>query len=172
MDLNNALIYYKGSFDEDVLEKTKQSLQKQLDISSKMFKKMFAIFVELAQNISRHSSENNFFGEDLNEHGVGTIRVYSEGDGYYLHAANWILRDDANSLIKKCEKLNTMSHDELRKMKQDIFSQPKTVNQKGGNVGLIQVALKSKSPIHIEIEDDGHHDLVYFNISTKVHSTI
>lgn len=168
MDISDALIRYRGSIDDQVITKAKASLQGQLSISDKLFNKMFAVFVELAQNISRHSSENNLFGEDQEDNGVGFIRVYEDGGAYHLHAANWILRKDAQPLVEKCDQLNKMSHRELRKMKQDIFSEPTAVDQKGGKVGLIQVALRAKNPIKTEIEDKGDTDLVYFNILTSI----
>lgn len=168
MDLDNALIYYRGSVDDQVLMRAKTSLEQQLSVSSKIVRKMFAVFVELAQNISRHSPECNYFGKEKDDNGVGFIRVYSEEDVYYLHAGNWIMRKEAGELEEKCRQLNAMSYAELRKMKQDIFAQPKVAKQKGGRVGLIQIALRSKSPLLTKIEDHGYDDLVYFNISTKI----
>jgi len=168
MDIDKALIYYKGSIDEKVLEKAKTSLQKQVNISSKLFKKMFSIFVELAQNISRHSSECNYFGTAKEEHGVGVIRIDQETDYYCLQASNWMRRKEADDLINRCEKLNRMSYDELRKLKQETFAKPREVNQVGGKVGLIQIVMRSKSPLTAEINDLGNQEVVYLNLSTKI----
>ena len=168
MDISNTLIRYRGSVDDQVIMRAKASLEEQLSISAKLFSKIFAVFVELAQNISRHSLESNLFWGEQDTHGVGFIRVYESNGVYHLHAANWIMRKDAIELTQKCEQLNQLSYQELRRMKQDIFSKPKEANQKGGKVGLIQIALRAKSPLETKIEDKGDKDLVYFNISTKI----
>jgi hypothetical protein len=51
----------------------------------------------------------------------------------------------------KCEKINTMTSDELRVWKRELRSQPMREGQLGANIGLLDIALKSGSKLDLEI---------------------
>ncbi len=89
-DRKKVLLYYKGPFDELVLSKISYYLREQFPESPKAGKKLFAVFIELAQNIAYYSSEMNLFGNELSKHGVGTILIKENENAYTLTAGNLV----------------------------------------------------------------------------------
>ena len=56
---NNTLVFYKGAFDEKVISEISQNIRKKLVTSPAVNKKVFSVFIELAQNIAFYSAERN-----------------------------------------------------------------------------------------------------------------
>ena len=70
MGRDDIKMYYKGPFDEVILSKMISHVRTGFS-ASKAGKKLFAIFLELAQNISFYSFEKNVV-QDLPDSGIGT----------------------------------------------------------------------------------------------------
>lgn len=149
MENDNVLLYYKGPFDQNVLHNINQTLNKKLEESPKLWRKLFAVFIELAQNISYHSDEKLIMDEDL-QSGVGVVVAVERENELIFSAGNLIKTENLEVLKSKCNEINMMSRGELRKMKMEVRSRPRSEGQKGGNIGLIQAAIKSESPLKIE----------------------
>ncbi|WP_291722307.1 SiaB family protein kinase [Bernardetia sp.] len=159
----SAVLYYKGPFDREILANISSQLRRRFADNPRMSAKLFSIFIELAQNISYYSAESNFFYDDSKEknilygendrvknHGVGTVVIHSEGDEIILSAGNLVPTDKVQDIIIKCEKINSLSTEQLRELKKEVRSQERKTDHIGGNIGLIQVALKSEHPLHVQ----------------------
>lgn len=171
MTSNDVLIYYKGPFDELILNKISDFLRHKFPGTPKLGKKLFSVFIELAQNISYYSAENNVFGTETDRYGVGTLMIYDSSDKYILTAGNLAEKKYANEMVEKCEKLNQMASEELQALKKEIRSKPRYEKQTGGNIGLVHIALKAQNPLTIEMRpQDGKY--VFFSITTEVSKTI
>ncbi len=166
-----VLVYYKGPFDDTILRKISDFLRYQFPGAPKLGKKIFSVFIELAQNISYYSAENNIFGTEADRYGVGTLMIYDRPEKYILTAGNLAEKRFAEQMLTKCQKLNQMTLDELKALKKEIRSKPRDKKQTGGNIGLVHIALKAQSPLTIEMHptDD---DYVFFCITTEVSKNI
>ena len=175
----SAVLYYKGPFDKDILANISLQLRRRFTDNPRTSAKLFSIFIELAQNIAYYSEESNFFydeevkkdikyaDESKNNNGVGTLVIHNEDKQIILSAGNLVLTSKIKEIIAKCEQINALSSEELRALKKGVRSLEQTPEQKGGNIGLIQVALKSEHPLQVESKEIDDKNS-YFIISSTI----
>jgi hypothetical protein len=168
LNSKNVVLYYKGPFDEHILSNISSQLRRKFSDNPRAGAKLFAIFIELAQNISYYSAESNFFyDEEGQKNGVGTVVIIDREDAIVFSAGNLVKSAQVVEIIAKCQEINTLSFEELRALKRDTRSTERTEGQKGGNIGLIHVALKSENPLEVEAKVvDEHHS--FFMISATI----
>ncbi len=168
LNSKNVVLYYKGPFDEHILANISSQLRRKFADNPRAGAKLFAIFIELAQNISYYSAESNFFyDEEGQKNGVGTVVIIDREDAIVFSAGNLVKSAQVVEIIAKCQEINTLSFEELRALKRDTRSTERTEGQKGGNIGLIHVALKSENPLEVEakVVDENHS---FFMISSTI----
>lgn len=179
LDAQSAVLYYKGPFDKDILANISLQLRRRFADNPRMSAKLFSIFIELAQNIAYYSEESNFFydeegkkdvrylDENRKNNGVGTVVIHNQDTEVVLSAGNLVPTEKVKEIIAKCEEINALSTDELRALKKEVRSLERTETQKGGNIGLIQVALKSEHPLQVEFKEIDDKNS-YFIISSTI----
>ncbi|MGB0523603.1 MAG: SiaB family protein kinase [Flammeovirgaceae bacterium] len=168
VDFQDALVYYKGPFDEEVLVKISSYLREGISNSRKTTKKVFSIFIELAQNISKYSSEHNHFMDFNDKHGVGVMAIYKQNDRYVIKAGNLMEVAKAIELEERCSEINQLDYDGLKRMRKELNATPMAENATGGRIGLLQIALKSEYPIRVNFASNPHNDYAFVVISTEV----
>ncbi len=169
MDNQQVVLYYKGPFDDTILANISNHLQNSFENNPKVGRRVFAAFIEMAQNIAFYSSERNLFtpNKDKNQRGVGTFAIYEHDSLLTLISGNVVENTKVVSLINRCETINQLDRDGLRELKRKWRNQNMGMDHKGGNIGLVQIALKSEHPLHIEmIEIDEEHS--FFILSTDM----
>lgn len=162
---HDVLVSYKGPFDKQVLTAVGNYIKKIMETNPKVSKKIFKIFIELAQNIAYYSAEKNKLGND-EEAGVGSIVIVEFDDHYSFITGNIVKKDDIIPVIDKCNKINTLDKEGLRQYKREMLKLPDSAKG-GANIGLIQVAITSDNPLGIDVAsiDD---ERAFFAISAKV----
>ena len=165
---NNVIIYYKGPFLESILARISEDIKLRFENDPITRQKVFSIFIELAQNIAHHSSERNIYtGEQLKRSGNGTFQISESDTHFTLVAGNLIRNEQVPEIIDKCNTINELDVEGLRKLKRDLRNLPKRENQKGANIGLVDIALKAQNPLQVEVAPV-NEELSYFIISVDV----
>jgi len=162
---DNIAISYTGIFDTEILSVLAKEIEGTLSPDDKINKKVFKIFIELAQNISMYSLERepNSEGSDM---GVGTM-IIRDFDGYYeFSAGNRTTKDSIIPVMEKCDNINSMTRDKLREYRRLQRNMP-AGKKGGGNIGLIQVALTASNPIEYALVkcEDGEY---FYIVSVKI----
>lgn len=163
---HKVLMYFKGSFDELMLAKMSKFLRDRFPETPRAGKKVFAVFMEVAENISHYSSETSSFDEGR-QRGIGTILIHEGDEFYHLTAGNLITSAAAEEIQTKCAHINELDVDALRELKRETLGQPREEGQRGGHIGLIQVAIKSENPINFELHKVNDR-FSFFVLSAKV----
>ena len=91
----------------------------------------------------------------------------TEFDDYFLLVTgNLIKGESLNHVIDKCELINTLDKEGLRKLKREKLKQHDH-SKNGANIGLIQLAITSDNPLDIEVKpiDD---ERSFFTIRVKI----
>lgn len=160
-------VSYSGAFDGAVLSAFAKKVENDLSGNPQLNKKIFKIFVELAQNIALYASDKVVTDDKSNFNGFGIFIIREFADKFQLISGNMAFKEDAQIAVKKCEAITTMSREQLREFKRDLRKKP--AGQKGGgNIGLIQIVLTANNDIDFQtIEVDRLHSFLIFSIDVN-----
>jgi hypothetical protein len=145
-----VIVSYKGPFDKDAMAMIGNYIRGLISMNPQASKKVFKVFIELAQNIAQYSAEKNIIGEYLGA-GVGSLVIVDYSDYFQIVTGNVIKNDHLGPVIDKCELISTLDKEGLRKLKRQHLIQNDTART-GADIGLIQLAITSENPLDIEVK--------------------
>ncbi len=145
-------ISYLGAIDRNLLALMAKNIEeKTAETTPTATKKIFKVFIELSQNIALYSVERGT-SSDSNSSGEGIIIFKELNDHFLVYTGNMASIHDIKALTKKIDRINSLSHRELRDYKRKMRNLRHT-DMGRGNIGLIQVALVSGNPIEYKVID-------------------
>jgi len=158
----NVIIAYQGIFDNLVLSILAQNLEQKLG-HLKSSKKLFKIFLELAQNVSFYSSERT----NSDQMGIGIFMIKEQLDFFNIATGNIATDEQARNIEKHINHINSLSREELRNFKRERRKMPH--GKKGGaNIGLIQVALTSENSLSFLNENTGKKGFRFITLGANI----
>lgn len=162
---DDVLISYKGPVTETILSEISRDIRKKFSENPKIGKKLFAVFMELAQNILYYSAERAMFVD--RDDSVGTLLITRFQNHHTFSCGNLVENKYIEDLVNACNTINSLDREELREYKRHTRSSPTKERSKGAGIGLIQVALTSGNPLKVEAKkvDDGYS---FFALSVKI----
>lgn len=161
----DMVVSYQGPVDNAVLYTIGNYLRDTLGSESLHLKKLFSVFMELAQNISLYSAERFRVSADQCT-GVGVLRLFNK-DGYFrLLTGNMVKKEEVDMLLERAHTINSMDRPQLRKMKREHRRKPIGIKG-GGNIGMIKVALAAEGPICTQIEHV-NEEMVFLSLSVDI----
>lgn len=146
---SNIIIFYKGVFNDEILNRIGNFIRQGFSGNTKAEKRLFALFIELAQNISYYSLERFIIGNQVGEFGIGEITLLEKSSYFELVCQNLAPASAVKKLTERSQNIQKMDRNQLREYKKKLRSEPRQEAQKGGNIGLVQIALKSDYPIEV-----------------------
>lgn len=161
----DLILSYSGYFFIDFLTIFGKKIKLLTKINYFSSVKLFKIFMELGQNISLYSEQRVKIDDEATV-GFGTFCLDEAGDYYHVSASNFVNNEDAKILQDRCEKINSMSKQELRALKREQRRQSNGYKI-GARVGLIQVAILSGNKLEVQIQTH-NNELSLFTISTMI----
>ncbi len=147
------LMSFKGVFAQPALVEMGNTIRNSLgneSVKATVMKKIFAIFIELSQNILHYSAEKEL-DLDGRESGVGLLIVSDNGDRYCVSSGNLISNDDVERIGGQCQAVIDASRDDLKEMYNRRRKGERPAESKGAGLGLIDMARKSDYPLEYEI---------------------
>ena len=148
---NNLLYLYQGPITVNLISFLGNYIQLFLNDDSVLLKRIFRIFVELTQNISYYSAEKK---EDKNgiHCGIGWFSLQDFENYYRLSTGNLIRSEDGPTLKTYCKEINSLSEEQLRKLKRDIRAKA-LMKDVIAQVGLIQTGITSQNRLDCQITE-------------------
>ncbi len=153
MAVNKVHVLYTGPFDSDILSIIASSIQNSLSGNPVVDMKIFKIFIELCQNISYYSLEQeepDIASGEKHGTGIGTIAIQEYNDHFIFATGNVTNHELISSVVEKCDKINALDREQLREYRREQRKLGPGVRG-GGNIGLIQVALTSENKIDYKL---------------------
>jgi predicted ATPase/serine phosphatase RsbU (regulator of sigma subunit)/tRNA A-37 threonylcarbamoyl transferase component Bud32 len=146
---NDIVLSFEGKMSQEVLVALVETLKERLnvnidDASQQMTRKIYGIFVELAQNIQNHSQEHIFIQQQ--KIGVGIIVIQEDDHKFVITSGNKMTIMAAEKLQAYCELLNSLDDESLKKLYKEKLRTARQ-QQAGGGIGLIDIIRKSGHPI-------------------------
>jgi len=145
---DRVLISYKGPITPVIMAEISTDIRSKISDDPKASRKIFSIFMELAQNILYYSAEKASFAN--REDSIGMLLLKESDDAYRFSCCNLVDNDYVEELKENCDKINSLNRDELRKYKREQRNKPQGERSKGAGIGLIHVAITADSPLDIE----------------------
>jgi hypothetical protein len=143
---SEVLLDYHGPVNSDTIEliiaKLKQS--KDYEALNKITgKKVYAIFIECLENISKHSlkSSGNIKLTDP------YLSVRKQEDQVIIIAGNPVSDNNKNELVSRLNQINSSDEESLQTLYDDRISTELKEDEKSAGLGLILIALKSGNRI-------------------------
>ncbi len=150
----NIMLDFQGAISQDMLvgmgEVIKNKCSQEVG-SSAVVNKIFAIFIEMAQNIALYSVERSPLGNGNAEVGAGIIMVTEENNCYTITSGNMVEKNAIPEIIKHCRKINRMDGEELKQFYKEQIHLSREKGKRGGGIGLIAVVRKSGNPISYKV---------------------
>lgn len=154
----NVVFYYTGYFSQSIVTAMGDSLRlrlSSLDASQTARRKLFSVFVEMAQNVVHYSADHLTASDDADhEIRMGSLWV-GESDGqFYVVCANPISPAGASHIRAKLEPLRTMTNDEIKALYKEKLRAEGETGSKGAGLGFLTVARDSSNPIEFDFVDE------------------
>ncbi len=166
--LEKTILMFKGLLTQDILVVLAEMLANNMsnDPIHKTTKKMFFIFVELAQNIHRYSAEKLM--TENKEVGSGIVLVNEYKDYYTLISGNLVKNDVYEFLKERINYLNSCDEETLKQIRKEKLKAKSKEGEKGAGVGLIDIIRKASQPIVLKAKQINHdHCFISFYILLK-----
>ena len=158
MSKRKIWLAFKGAISQDVLVELGTLLKNKSAFDRKV-KKVFAIFIEMTQNILHYSAETEQVGiGDSREAGVGVVVVSETETDYSVSAGNLITSDQVIHLRTQCERIHGSNEVQLKQYYDERIKSHTIEGSKGAGLGLLDIARKSDYPLEYDIQklDDSH----------------
>ena len=164
---HDIILSFEGKMSQGVLVSLVDTLKERLkdsdsDPKQRMTRKVFSIFVEMAQNIQYHSGESVII--DGKETGVGVIVIREDEKNYVLTSGNNVSSDDVSKLKQYCDELNNLDSTQLKKLYKERLHSERPTDAKGAGIGLIDIGRKSGVALNYEIQLIDEHTQ-FFSLS-------
>jgi hypothetical protein len=165
------VLSYSGYASEDVLHSMGETLRQRLADHTEdkgKIKHVFSVFVELMQNLIRYGAEGPHpTPKTESRQAFGLIMVIQNGPSIEVMSGNYVLKDEANDLVNRVNKLNDKSADQLRALYREKLRQPPHEGSKGASIGLVEVARRASAPLSCTVEDT-NQGYSFFMIKARI----
>ncbi len=161
-----VMIAYKGPITDVIMSEISRDIRTKFVNVPKIGRKIFSIFIELAQNILYYSAEEVRFGDYVDR--VGGIILLEYNDHYALACGNLVENSNVQDLVGNCHKINSLDRDSLREYKREQRIKPSSEKSKGAGIGLIHVAITAESPLEINVQELDEQ-FSFFSLTVKIY---
>jgi len=162
-----SLMLYQGTLTVNLISILSNHIRLLLNHDFKALQKIFKIFIELCQNVSYYSADTFEVNTGV-FCGSGWVSVQDLEESYHITTGNAIKPGDAETLTRYCQEINSLSEEELRKLKREIRSEA-LARETGAHIGLIQTSIISGNHLkyHIDNQDDANPVFIITAIINK-----
>jgi hypothetical protein len=159
------LMMFKGGLSQNIVVDLGSLLQNRLGFDVKV-RRMFGIFVELAQNVKNYSAETEL-AADGSQVGVGILILADSGTHYSVNSGNLVRTSDGERLKIQCEYLLSLDKAALKAYHEERIESDPPPGSKGAGLGLIEITMKTNSNVQFDFAkyDD---EYTFFSITATV----
>jgi len=163
---NNIYLIWSGHISPDVGKEVLFFTETKLmedEIETGLRKRVFGILVEILENVSRYSAERAY----EKEYGMPVAIIRYEERVYSLTTGNLVPAANAESLREKLELINSYNREGLAELLKDSLRKETAASGSTGNLGLIDIAMKSSDKLFFNFEKINEF-FSYYTLTVKV----
>lgn len=139
----------------------------QIEEERQVIKKVFAIFVELAQNLMNYSSAKVKIVNTDKYVGSGIILLRENADCYEVISGNLVRNSKIDMIRSKCEYINSLNKTELKEYYKAEKRKPLNKETLSAGIGLIDIVRKANNPIKF-MANQKDENLSFMELSIKI----
>ncbi len=147
---DESILSYKGPIFKEIIGFIGSYIKNQTDLSKEMKRKVYALFIELIQNVAFYSEEKIEI-KNYSKCGIGTLFICRNKQFVEILVGNQILTKDVQALKNRINLLNSMSRKELRQFRLKEINRPFGIND-GAHIGMVNIILISGRKIYFDIQ--------------------
>ena len=148
------MLSFKGAISQNVLVSLAGMVEQKITANSmpqSVIKNVFAITVELSQNVLHHSFSKSPGPDHDSRVGDGVVMISEDQATYRIMAGNLIGNGNVQRLQDCCRQLQGLDHAGLRTLYKKRRRSAVNSNLKMPGLGLIDIASRSDRPIELAI---------------------
>lgn len=161
---------FNGPFSQGLIVEIGTALKSYLEsetASSSSAFDVFAVYVEIAQNIRRYAALRGYGETDA----TSTVVVSRDEEGrYVITAGNIVERADGDALAERLARVSTMDKAELKAAYKEQLRKPREENNDEGaaGLGLLDMARKASAPLSGHLHPIPGRDQYFFSLRVVV----
>ena len=145
------MLCFNGPFSQGLIEEIGSALRRYMESeavsssSSSAARDVFAVYIELTQNIRHYCQKHNYSDTDAS----ATVVIGRDSEGHYVISAGNIVENvDAAAIIAKVNSLSQLDKTQLKAAYKEQLRRPVEHDAKSGaGLGLIDIARKASAPV-------------------------
>lgn len=153
----DIILTFKGAMSQDALVELGDLLRvPDADVervSPSTIKRLFAILVEMAQNILYYSSERQYLPHLNREVGVGLLVLKQNSEAFTIACGNCIESERVADIETKCKFINSLDSEALRQLYNEERRRLRQRDDAGAGLGLIDIARRSGHPLEYSFHE-------------------
>ena len=162
---SKTLLTYRGPFYIELISVFGSNVRNYTSEYTNANKKLFRIFIELAQNVSNYSEDFHLVNNE-SRIGVGELNLVECDTHFKFTTKNLVKKSDSKILIDRCELINSSNQMELRQLKRE--QRLNSPGEKfGARIGLIQAVMLSQNKLEYFCEDLDDK-FAYLSLTVKI----
>lgn len=143
-----VMLCFNGPISRSLIEEIGHALRKYLEdaeASPGGAMDVFAVYVEMTQNIRHYASKMNYSEAD----GAATVVVSRDEQGrYMISVGNLVEAPDAERLVQRIDQLAAMDKAQLKAAYKEQLRRPRDAQSpSGAGLGLLDMARRSSEPL-------------------------
>lgn len=159
----NILMVYKGDFSREtispLLKVIEDNMVKQL-AEFHVIKRLYFILIEVLQNISKHSREQNGVQD-------GILMIGKKDGDYVISAGNLLYEEDVRNLRTRLRKINELDKNGLVTLFRKTLKEGIVTEKHGAGLGLIDIARLSNDRLSYDFTTTGKK-MPFFSLQIRV----
>ncbi|TAE20068.1 MAG: hypothetical protein EAZ95_00530 [Bacteroidetes bacterium] len=163
---DDVYLSYYGEIDNTIIASLGIELRRRFSNQPGAFRKLFGVYMELVQNIGFYAAIPK--SASLPEP-TGLVLITDEGEFFSISSGNFTRTSSIKKLQEKCDYINSLTMQELRKYRAEIVDRPTEEGSRGAGVGLVKIALMADAPLEVDVPVWNEvEDLALYCIKVKV----
>ena len=167
MQDENVILYFKGEITNNLLTSILQLIDDRLGKRSediKIKKKVFSILLECLQNVYNYQQSYKYNNEYFE---AATLMIKRTENAYYIITGNYMENSKVPTLKARLDKVNTLSHAQLKSLYKEILNRPGPAKSGGAGLGIIDMARKSGEKIGFSF-DKVNEKYCFYSLQVKI----
>jgi hypothetical protein len=163
----DILLCFNGPFSQGLIEEIGSALKRHLQSeagSSSSALDVFAVYIELAQNIREYSRAQDY--SEMESSATCVVGRNREGR-YEISAGNVVEPGDAEKICERVQQLSQMDKAQLKAAYKERLRAPRAENDSAG-LGLIDVARKASAPISCSVRPINSGQKMFFSLRVEI----